>query len=313
MGKILDKKANLKEGEIIPLHWDSAFHIMYANEKHLETLTVLLSKVLKIEYRKLEGNVTLKHRKTPGEMVDEKECEKDVVVSVKTDKDYRIVLEVNIKGGLYDSVIDRNMYYMYQEGGHTLKQGMGYNKMPYTVLINFNTLFVNNEYQEVFEEFVYRDKYGFELTEKNKIININIEECYNLWYNNDYEGKFEPYEEDLVLLCAAMMVDNQDDFHNIVSMVRMKPEIKVLMEGIVRKMNSDESLVTEYRSWKEENRLINEAIINEVSEKRFNEGITQKCKEMVLNLYSKNLPISLISEYVLLSEEEVKKIIDDNK
>jgi len=312
MGKILDKKANLKEGEIIPLHWDSAFHIMYANEKHLETLTVLLSKVLKIEYRKLEGNVTLKHRKTPGEMVDEKECEKDVVVSVKTDKDYRIVLEVNIKGGLYDSVIDRNMYYMYQEGGHTLKQGMGYNKMPYTVLINFNTLFVNNEYQEVFEEFVYRDKYGFELTEKNKIININIEECYNLWYTNDYEGKFEPYEEDLMLLCAAMMVDNQNDFHNIVSEVRMKPEIKKLMEGIVRKMNSDESLVTEYRSWKEEERLINEAIINEVREKSINEGIAQNRKEMVLNMHKENIAIETISKCAHLTIEEVKKIIEDN-
>ena len=311
MGKILKKKENLKEGEIIPLHFDSAFHIMYANEKHLETLTVLLSRVLKIEYRKLEGNVSLRPRKTPGAMVDEKECEKDVVVSVKTDKDYRIILEVNIKGGLYDSIIERNMYYMYQEGGHTLKQGMEYNKMPYTVLINFNTFFVNNEYKEVFEEFSYRDKYGLELTEKNKIINVNIEECYNLWYTNNYQGKFEPYEEDLMLLCAAMMVDNQNDFHNIVSMVRMKPEIKELMEGIVRKMNSDESLVTEYRSWKEEERLINEAIINEVREKSINEGIAQNRKEMVLNMHNKKLAISLISEYTGLPEDEVKKIINN--
>jgi len=312
MGKILDKKEKLKDGEIIPLHFDSAFHIMYANEKHLETLTVLLSRILKIEYRKLEGNVTLRPRKTPGEMVDEKECEKDVVVSVKTDKDYRIVLEVNIRGGLYDSVIDRNMYYMYQEGGHTLKQGMEYNKMPYTVLINFNTFFVNSEQKEVFEEFSYRDKYGFELNEKNKIINVNIEECYNLWYTNNYEGKFEPYEEDLMLLCAAMMVDNQDDFHNIVSMVRMKPEIKELMERVVKDMNDDENLVTEYRSWKEENRLINEAIINEVSEKRFNEGIAKNRKEMVLNMHNKNISLDIIAECANLTLKEVKEIIDNN-
>ena len=308
MGKILDKKEKIKKEDMVSLKFDKAFHIMYANEKHLETLTVLLSRVLKIEYQKLEGNVTLRPRKTPGEMVDEKECEKDVVVSVKSDKDYRIVLEVNIKSGLYDSVIDRNMYYMYQEGGHTLKQGMEYNKMPYTVLINFNTFFVNNEYKEVFEEFIYRDKHGLELTEKNKILNINIEECYRLWYNNDYQGKFGLYEEDLILLCAAMMVDNQDDFHNIVSEVRMKPEIKELMERVVRDMNDDESLVTEYRSWKEEERLINEAIINEVREKSYNEAK----KEMVLNLNSKNLPISLISEYTLLTEDEVRKIIDNN-
>ena len=312
MSKILKKKEKLKEGEIIPIHFDSAFHIMYANEKHLETLTVLLSRVLKIEYRKLEGNVTLRPRKKPGELVDEKECEKDVVVSVKTDKDYRIVLEVNIKGGLYDSIIDRNMYYMYQEGGHTLKQGMEYNKMPYTVLINFNTFFVNSEQKEVFEEFSYRDKYGFELTEKNKIINVNIEECYNLWYTNNYEGKFEPYEEDLMLLCAAMMVDNQDDFHNIVSMVRMKPEIKELMERVVKDMNDDENLVTEYRSWKEENRLINEAIINEVSEKRFNEGIAKNRKEMVLNMHNKNISLDIIAECANLTLKEVKEIIDNN-
>jgi len=312
MGKILDKKEKLKDGEIIPLHFDSAFHIMYANEKHLETLTVLLSRILKIEYRKLEGNVALRPRKTPGEMVDEKECEKDVVVSVKTDKDYRIVLEVNIRGGLYDSVIDRNMYYMYQEGGHTLKQGMEYNKMPYTVLINFNTFFVNSEQKEVFEEFSYRDKYGFELNEKNKIINVNIEECYNLWYTNNYEGKFEPYEEDLMFLCAAMMVDNQDDFHDIVSMVRMKPEIKELMERVVRDMNDDENLVTEYRSWKEEERLINEAIINEVREKSINEGIAQNRKEMVLNMHKDNLTLDLIAKYANLTIDEVKAIIEDN-
>jgi len=89
MGKILEKKENLNKEDMVSLKFDKAFHIMYANEKHLETLTVLLSRVLKIEYRKLEGK----------------------------------------------------------------------------------------------------------------------------------EGKFEPYEEDLMLLCAAMMVDNQNDFHNIVSEV----------------------------------------------------------------------------------------------
>jgi len=204
------------------------------------------------------------------------------------------------------------MYYMYQEGGHTLKQGMEYNKMPYTVLINFNTFFVNSEQKEVFEEFSYRDKYGFELTEKNKIINVNIEECYNLWYTNDYEGKFEPYEEDLMLLCAAMMVDNQDDFHDIVSMVRMKPEIKELMERVVRDMNDDENLVTEYRSWKEEERLINEAIINEVREKSINEGIAQNRKEMVLNMHKDNLTLDLIAKYANLTIDEVKAIIEDN-
>ena len=116
------------------------------------------------------------------------------------------------------------------------------------------------------------------------------------------------------------MVDNQNDFHNIVSMVRMKPEIKDLMEGLVRQMNNDEKLVTEYRTWKEEEELINKAIINEVREDSFNagieqgkkEGIEQKEKEMVLNMYEDNASLELISKYTKLTVDEVKKIIDSN-
>ena len=52
MSKILEKKEKLKEGEIVPIHFDSAFKIMYANDEHLEVLTVLLSKVLEIDYEK---------------------------------------------------------------------------------------------------------------------------------------------------------------------------------------------------------------------------------------------------------------------
>ena len=117
----------------------------------------------------------------------------------------------------------------------------------------------------------------------------------------------------LVLITLLVLYFSlKDDFHNIVSEVRMKPEIKELMEGIVRKMNSDESLVTEYRSWKEENRLINEAIINEVSEKRFTEGIAKNRKEMVLNMHNKNISLDIIAERANLTLEEVKEIIDNN-
>ena len=113
-----------------------------------------------------------------------------------------------------------------------------------------------NEKKDIIEEFYYRDKYGYILTEKELNYNINIEECYNLWYNDDYKGKFELYEEDLILLGAAMMVEKEEDFSNIIRMVRMKPEIIELMEGLVKEMNHDEKLVNEYKIWKNEDERI---------------------------------------------------------
>ena len=48
MNKILDKKNNLADGEMIKLCFDEAFKIIYANQDHPEILTMLLSKLLKI-------------------------------------------------------------------------------------------------------------------------------------------------------------------------------------------------------------------------------------------------------------------------
>ena len=285
---------------------------MYANEEHLEILTVLLSKVLNVDYKTLEGNVSLLPLSSTNKTVDEKKCEKDVRVSVKADRDYNITIEVNIRSKKYQNIIDRNIYYMHKDSSHTLKEGMDYDNIPYTLLINFNNFFVNHNRKLAIEEFIYRDDCGYRLTEKDRILNINIDECYRLWYNQEYEGKFKPYEEDLVLLCAAMMVDNEENFHEIISMVEMKPEIKVLMEGLVKQMSHDEELVTGYKTWKNEEERIQSSIIKEERRNSFNEGIAQTKKEMILNMHKDNLALDLIAKYANLTIEEVKEIIEDN-
>lgn len=238
MNEILDRKENLEEGEIIKLCY--AFKTMYANDEHLEPLTVLLSKILEIAYDKLEGNVVLLPPETTIKMLDEEKSEKDVYVSIETnEKHYGNILEVSIRRDKFQDAYERDIYYFNKGISNSAMEKMGNDEQREIVLVRFNNFFVNKDHREAFEDFYLRDEVGNLLTRKSRILNINVEECYNLWYNNNYEGKFEPYEEDLMLLCAAMMVDNQDDFHNILSMVRMKPEIKELMESVVRDMNDD--------------------------------------------------------------------------
>ena len=311
MNKIIEKKKLLNDGEMIRLCFDEAFKIMYANQDHLEILTMLLSKLLKIDYKLLEGNITLLPLKSTNKRLGEKKCERDVLVEVKTSKNYNIILEVNVKKSFYQSVIDRNLYYAYQTMGHILNESDTYDNLPYTFLINFNTFFINKKKKKIFEEFCYRDSDGYILTERNINLNINIEECYRLWYNKCYQGKFEPYEEDLVLLCASMMVDKEDEFMNILKMVQMKPEIMELMEGLVREMNHDDNLITEYKTWKNENERINASIINEVRKDGIMEGIKENRKAIILNMYHENIPLDIISKCADLSVEEVQEIINN--
>ena len=321
MGKLLERKNKLREGEMIQLCFDEAFKIMFGNSEHIEILTMLLSKIFKVDYELLEGKVELMPLKAPSKMIGEKKCERDVVVSIKHDETYNIVLEVNVRKRFYKTIIDRNLYYTFQTAGHTLIEKETYDKIPYTFLINFNTFFVNQAKRNVFEEFLIQDKYGMVLSDKYKIFNINIEECYNLWYHNNYQGMFESYEEDLMLLCASLMVKEEEDFKRILKMIQMKPEIKELMEGVTRQMNHDEELVTEYKTWKNENERINASIINEerkeAHEEGYEEGLEKGLekgsisakKQIVLEMYKNNISLNMIVKCTNLTKEEIEGII----
>ena len=145
---IIDKKRSLAPGEIVKLCFDQAFKLMYGNSEHLEIITMLLSKILEIDYDDLEGKVTLLPLNVTNKTVGEKKSERDVVVSVKTDDSYRIVIEVNVKTDFYESVMDRNIYYSMSEA-RRLVEGESYDNMDITFLINFNTFFINEERKKV--------------------------------------------------------------------------------------------------------------------------------------------------------------------
>ena len=313
---MLNKKRSLKPGEIVSLKYDQAFKIMYGDSNHIEILTMLLSKILEVDYNDLEGKITLLPLGVNNQTIGEKRSERDVVVSVKSDDDYRIILEVNVKKEFYESVIDRNLYYTFDISKKVL-EGENYNNMDITFLINFNTFFINLERKKVFDEYLLRNEEGDVLTKKYKVLNINIEECYNLWYDNKYQGKFGLYEEDLMLLGASMCVEKEEDFSNILNLVRMKPEIKELIEGVLDNMNKDSDLVSGYYNWRDEQDKMNRSIINEVKEKTLKigieQGIEQKEREVVLNMYKDSVSIEVIGKYTNLSIEEVKEIIDTSK
>jgi len=315
-----DKKRSLAPGEIVQLCFDQAFKIMYGNQEHLEIITMLLSKILEIDYDDLEGKVTLLPLNVTNKTVGEKKSERDVVVSVKTDDKYRIVIEVNVKTDFYESVMDRNIYYSMSESKR-LVEGETYDNMDITFLINFNTFFINKDRKKVLDEYLLRNEEGDILSKKYKVLNINIEECKELWYHNNYQGKFGLYEEDLVLLSAALMVEKESEFLEILDLVRMKPEIKDLMEGVLTDMNKDDDLVGSYYNWKEENDKMNRSIINEVERKSLKkgieqgreEGIEQTKKEIVINMYNNKCSLELISKYTNLSIESIKTIINNEQ
>ncbi len=161
-------KNGLKPGEIVSLKFDEAFCMMFGNPDHLSILTMLLSKILQVSYEDLEGKITLLPRKIPNDTVGEKKTEMDVAVRIATDETGKVLLEVNIKSGFYESIITRNIHYMEELAISGLDQNADYKDIPATILVNFNNFYVNGV-EKIFDEYMYRNSDGKILTTKRRI------------------------------------------------------------------------------------------------------------------------------------------------
>ena len=280
---------------------------MYANPNHLEILTLLLSRILKVDYKDIEGKITLEPLSIPNKKIGEKKTERDVVVSVKSTDKYKIILEVNVRKKFYQSIMDRNIFYKNEVASNGIYEGDDYSNLPITILVNFNTFYVDKVHEKIFDEYLLRNEEGYILTKREKVLNIHIVKCKDLWYHNEYQGMFEPIEEDLMLLCAAMVVDKHEDFIKILEEVRTRPEIKELMEVVLTDMNSNQEMYARYNDWKEEEQKITRSIIAEERE----DAIKSNQQEIVMNMYKDNCSLELISKYTNLTIDEIKKIINE--
>ena len=331
---MLAKKRNLKKGEKIPLMYDECYKIMFANEEKLEPLTVLLSRILQVKYEDIEGRITLAPLSIPNKTIGEKKLERDIVVYIRSEDRTKIILEVNVKERFYQTVIDRNLYYMGGISGRVLLESDSYEKIEPTFLINFNTFYVDKTNKHIFDNYYFRNEEGYILTKKQRILNINIVACRGMWYNKEYQYVNNPYEKDLILLCASMVLDKEEDFQNCIEKIEMKGNLKRMMEDVSKEMNGNEELCGRYFDFLEENKRINDSIINEERNKARKEGLKKglkeglqqgiqqgleqgleqgsllKQKEVVLNMHKENLSLETISKYSGISINEVKKIIN---
>ena len=302
------KKELKHKGEIMLQSYDEAFKIMYGNPENIEVTTLLVSKLLNIDYKKLEGNVEILLPKTPNELIGEKLSERDVVVKVDTTNKYKLVIEVNVREKAYRNILDRNLYYLSEVFSKGLKQKSNYEELVSTYLINLNTFVVSKE-SKVIDEYLLRNEEGEVYSDKIKILCINLEECLKLWYNKKYEEERYKEYRDIILLCASMRVNNMNEYEKIINEIEVNNKVKGIMKGVTYKMNNDDELWTRYISKEEDEKMILNGIIEEEREA----SVIQTKKDMVINFYKNGASLELIEKSTGISKEEIEEIIKENR
>ena len=321
----MEKRKNRDELErdpklIVPIAADDIFKVVFGTEENADITAYLVSLLLKIPYEKVKGKIIFKDTKNYKHRTKEKKSEKDIVFLVDTSVPLKLNLEMNYKDSLEPEIIKRNVYYLSNLFGSGLKTKNEYKNIVTTIQYNFNLDYVDKLGEELIDEYVYRNQRGNVLTEKSKIVHMNIFEMSKLWYNGEYK-KFKEISPILFGLSALILETDKEKFEKLVDSIKMNKNIKEQLERIVMDLNINDELVTKYYDLKEERKKLYDAIIErkvkEASEESLKQGIEQGIqenkKEIILNMHNKNMSYEDIAELTNLKVSEVKEIINNLK
>ena len=327
---------------IVPIAFDDIFKVVFGREENADITAYLISLLLKIPYEKVKGKIKFKSTSHNKRMVNEKNSEKDIVFIVDLSEPLKINLEMNRCDSIEQTVIDRNTYFLANLFGSGLRIKNEYKEIKTTIQYNFNLDYVDKLSEELVDEYLYRNIRGHVLTEKNKIVHINIYKMAKLWYSNEYK-KFKEISPILFGISALILETDKNKFEKLVESIKMDKEIKEQLERVVMDLNIDDELVTKYYDLEEERRKMNEAIMDDKIariekerkeiwkqeglkegikqgieqgiekgiEQGIEQGILKNKMDMVINMYNKNYDINTIADLTTLTEEEVNKIISE--
>jgi len=155
---------------------------------------------------------------------------------------------------------------------YELKEGESYNNIEGIFLINLNTFYTDNIHKKIFDYYYIMNEEGYILTEKQKILNINIARCYHEWYIKSERNFKNSYEKDLFYLCAAMVTDKNKEFKTCLDKINTSIRIKEMIEEVSTNMEKKNELRLEYYNFMDETKRINDGILEEVKEKAEKRG-----------------------------------------
>ncbi len=298
--------------KMVPICYDEMFKAVFGNREYPNITAYLISVLTGIPYSLLKGKIAFKNTNQKLSRVTDKKADKDVIFIVDLEEPLKINLEMNNRKTFKQEIIERNIYFASNFFGMGLEESEDYTNIKTTIQYNFNLKYVDTINKEKIDEYVLRNKYGHILTEKLKIIHINIEELSKLWYS---EARFN-YPENYQILCgisALMMCTDKSKFESDIRSVPLDEKIRMDIERIVEEMNYDDQLPERYydrdEEWDRIKRTCIKSEIKEASKKALELGANQEKVEIAKKMLKLGtISIDDISKATGLSKDEIKSL-----
>ena len=280
--------------KILSLSYNAMFKAVFSNNKVI--LSKLIEAILEHSYINIDikdKDFIIKNNELPIDNYNDKQLIYDYIIKLDNINDLNI--ELNRKQ--YPGVVERNMTYSFKIYYEHFNRGNEYSEFKkYNLIqVNFNK-FKNPNNKSINKYYLLdaNDSKNF-LSKSICIINIDIEECYNLVYNNTCKEEISELEK----LAAILYCDYLEDISSILESVRLDNMEK---EKFINDINNASCDKNNQEAIKLEDNI----------EYRFEltkeEALREKTIDVIKNMLKKNYDIKEISDITGKSTKEIKEI-----
>ena len=233
----------IKEKKLVPISCDMVFKKMWGDPDNIDRLSALLSIILRIPYDKLKGNVEIIESEKRVTKQKEKINRCDVVAKVRIRSLGKVNLEMNL--GFDKTDLERNLGFISYLFSSYLRSGEEYSNIEPIIQINFNDYDVDSNNEEIIDVYMVMNKNGKILTDKLQMYEINIEKCYQLWYDGDIE-KYNELDREIIKVCALMNIKDGNLFEKCLGEIDMEEKVKKDIEATERLLSAEETIISYY-------------------------------------------------------------------
>lgn len=287
-------KRMLEGGEILKVRDNRTFHAL-VNSQDKDATLWFMSQILERPMKDIKKIIKIENSELKPLNLYDKGKIVDFIVSVGQDV---VVVEMNNNNSGQNYI--RNLFYTFHSILNKVEIGEKYDNV-HGILVNLNW-FNENECQLQKMPGVVEVKYPYPVIgkeEKESIIivkNINLSFYDKMVYNGVKMKDF---------IWKLFTINKLEEIHDV------KKNIKELSHycSEIERLSSDKEYCMSIWSERIEENLSDLAVYNKGKEEGQKEGIIAGKREMIINMYQKEIPINVIAECAKLSKEEIQEII----
>ena len=239
---------NAKKQDFIIMGFDPVFKKMFGDVNYTNKAAALVGIFLNVPFENIKDRVDILHNEKKKINKKDKTQEQDVLLYVRLGSGNQFInLEANLHG-YNQELIDRNTGYAANTFSRQLDEKQGYDLLESVLQINFNepaSEIKNKDTDNPIDIYLLRNSNDRILTNMFKIINVDIDKCYELWYNGDIK-KFTSCEQNIIRIGALHLINNSEDFRKCLGEVEMDETVKNKIQHDMDEYQQDKELAMVY-------------------------------------------------------------------